>query len=1139
MILDNENDNLKVHEWIAKYTHSGDISIVTGYFTIGALAYLSKTTQEKINKYRFILGDIVNFDIEKEHALDLLNENISIEASLSLSRVAREAVDFLELEKVETKTLEPNFCHAKVYLYKNIEKDPQKDYYISGSSNLTEAGMGMKQTSNVELNMGSFGSDPQYNELTNWFEQLWNKPQAHRFKTLIGENGKEQQIPFKQYLIDEIKKVFKEYTPKELYYKVLFELFGDDVNFETENPEFNRQIGKLENTDIYQALYEFQQKGVISLIKMLQKYNGAILADAVGLGKTWTSLAVMKYYEMQGYTVVMLCPKKLEQNWSKFLEPGNRFENDRLDYKLRFHTDLYEERWNTYQRRNKFSLDQMRDDKPKLLVIDESHNLRNNKSNRYNFLMDEVLKKMRGNIKVLMLSATPINNSLIDIRNQFKLMVAGKDNGFSESLDIRSLDYIFRKAQSAFNQWTQESEPKLGDFIKLLPPNFFKLTDALTVARTRKMIADHQNGLIFPVKQRPENIFVTPRQIGNFESFEELFEQFPPLLSGYMPSIYTETEQERQIRIEKKIKGLKPETIAIKNEIQRDMFLVKMMYILLVKRLESSWSSFYSTVNTILEHHQHALDKVLEFEKNRRDTIVDSKEEEIFGDDELRDEFEELSLGKSRPIRLKDIEEAGNLDQFKKDLKSDINSLQLLQSNLSHFEKRIENERTTTSDDDKLSILMNRISEKQKGKNKKMVIFTVYKDTAFYLFDQLTQRGYERIAVVSGDASKIEGEKGETKNFEAILERFAPYTKLYHEKEWSFKPSSEKLTQERQFEEWKVWVEKVDKTTYKKLQQPIDILISTDVLSEGQNLQDADMVVNYDIHWNPVRVIQRMGRIDRLGSLNNKIYGINFWPSNNINSYLNLQGRIEQRMAAMKLAGSEVQLDFSESFRDMAEDDNLEQRQRARMLEQMQSSWEEIETSQQTVGFDSLSLETYRQELLMALREKQDYYQSLPKGLYTGFKAKKNKCPQNGLIAFMGYPAKPAKTKKFKYKGYELVYIDAKGQSILLNQKEILDVLSAHKEEPRYVVSAIDQGECKTIANLAESLNIWIKSQAVEEEVQEDGSIKQKMGKASLDLLNKLKAGSSQAVQTLKKEGSPSNKFIPDNFDLIAWFIVS
>ena len=451
MILDNENENLKVHEWITNYTQTGNLSIVTGYFTVGALAYLSKETKDKIDEYKFILGDIVNFDTDKDRVLDLLNEDINIDASLKLNKVAQEAVAFLELDKVLAKTLEPNFCHAKVYLYKHKDKDPQKDYYISGSSNLTEAGVGLKTTNNVELNIGSFGSDPQYNELIKWFNSLWSRPQAHDYKTIVDGNGGVNRIPFKKYLIDEIKKIFTEYSPKQLYFKVLFELFGNELLIEKDNPEFNRQIGRLENTVVYNSLYEFQQKGVLSLIKMLQKYNGAILADAVGLGKTWTALAVMKFYQLQGREVILICPKKLQHNWRKYKKDQNsKFEKDRFDYFIRFHTDLSDELMNKPEYRNERADTLFINEKPKLFVIDESHNLRNDKSKRYKFLVDQILSQNE-DVKVLMLSATPINNSLMDIRNQFKLIVGGNAKGFEETLDIKNIDYTFRAAQKAFN----------------------------------------------------------------------------------------------------------------------------------------------------------------------------------------------------------------------------------------------------------------------------------------------------------------------------------------------------------------------------------------------------------------------------------------------------------------------------------------------------------------------------------------------------------------------------------------------------------------------------------------------------------------------------------------------------------------
>ncbi|MFW6351333.1 MAG: SNF2-related protein, partial [Bacteroidota bacterium] len=453
MILDNENKNLKVHEWISQYTENGKLDIVTGYFTIGALAWLSQAVNEKINEFNLVLGDIVNIDHEENRPLDLLNENITIEASLKLSHIAKEAVRFLKQDKVTAKTLEPNFCHAKNYLFNPEEEDDRDKYFITGSSNLTEAGLGLKKTNNVELNIAETGNNHQYKELVNWFDRLWKSPQAHKQKTLLSQDGKTSKMDFKQYLIHEIERIFIEYTPRELYFKVLFELFGNQILDKENDPEFNRQIGRLENSLIYNTLYDFQKKGVLSLIRMLQKYNGAILADAVGLGKTWSALAVMKFFQDQGREVLLLCPKKLEHNWRRYLKnQDSKFEKDQLEYFIRFHTDMNEDRVEKYtDRADKY----FTNSKPKLIVIDESHNLRNDKSNRYKFLLNHIIKENQ-DIKILLLSATPINNSLIDIRNQFKLMTQDNPFGFEESLGIRNLDYSFRTAQKVFNDWRQE-----------------------------------------------------------------------------------------------------------------------------------------------------------------------------------------------------------------------------------------------------------------------------------------------------------------------------------------------------------------------------------------------------------------------------------------------------------------------------------------------------------------------------------------------------------------------------------------------------------------------------------------------------------------------------------------------------------
>jgi superfamily II DNA/RNA helicase len=708
----------------------------------------------------------------------------------------------------------------------------------------------------------------------------------------------------------------------------------------------------------------------------------------------------------------------------------------------------------------------------------------------------------------------------------------GRVNGFEEGLGIRNLDYTFRTAQKVFNEWRENPSPRISDFIKKLPANFFTLTDSLVVARTRKMIEGQQTGLSFPVKTKPVNLFVTPSQLGNFESFEELFDHFPPMLSGYQPSFYVKEDDDKV-----------QDKDILHDERQRDRFLVKMMYILMVKRLESSWCSFYSTVEKIRSHHQNALDKINTYQKGKANSKVEVEDQKLFDDDELEGEYEELTLGKKRKVRLSDIDAAGNLKNFKKDLKKDVDALDNLFVNLEKFNHKIQKEvirpGNLNSSDDKLQSLISEINKKrvsgENDGNQKIVVFTVYSDTAKYLFTQLKSRGFDKLAMVSGSGSQTSDSDEETKNFEPILERFAPYTKLFIEKEWDFHSQKTELNA---YYDWIEWVALSHPETYRKIQQPIDILIATDALSEGQNLQDADMVINYDIHWNPVRIIQRLGRIDRLGSPNKKIFGINFWPSNNINSYLQLQGRIEQRMAAMKLAGAEVDEKFSETFREMIYDESLDQRMNNRMMEQMQVTFDDLE-GDDTFGFDDLSLERYRQDLLEEYNKDKIKYQRMPKGVYTGFKGGKEICPEDGLIALLGYPTRPAKATQHQYKAFDLIYVNKQGKPVLINQKDVLDALTYHKDNDRYVPDAVDKGEEHAIRELVLALKSWLSSQAVEEQVQEDGSIKKTMGNEAKDLLSKLRKGDKNAFSRVKQNVKVDEKFRLDNFDLITWFLVS
>jgi superfamily II DNA or RNA helicase len=1142
MIIDNENQKLKVHEWITKYNEEGTLDVVTGYFTIGTLAYLSQSTNDKIEKYRFVLGDIVNFD-KKIKAIDLLNESIDIDTSFKLNRLAKEAVNFLQLNKVSAKTLEPNFCHAKLYL-KTAKNDDRNHYFISGSSNLTEAGIGQKTTSNIELNIAETGNNNQYNELLDWFNDLWNRKQAHSKKILIDEKGKRSQKDFKQYLIDEISKLFEVYSPEQIYYKILFELFHK----EQDSPEVEKQLIKLEDTVVFNKLYDFQKGGVKSLIRMLNKYNGAILADAVGLGKTWSALAVMKSFQNKA-DVLLLCPKKLEQNWKQYIKKNDSiFEDDKLDYDVKFHTDL---RIGGF---NDTFLQYLLNDKSKLIVIDESHNLRNDKSSRYKYLVDEILQKSKGEIKVLLLSATPINNSFKDIRNQFKLMTKGENSGFKESLDVNNIESTFREIQTVFNKWSAEPGAKLSEFhSKIKDSAFFRLTDHLLVARTRKNVkANFDNTLSFPKHKKPINIFKTPLKFGDVENFAELIDNMDLNLSAYQPSYYTISKEERKRlakeKSDKKKKGIKSDKDEVlKDDVQREYFLVKMMMILMLKRLESSWCSFQITVNRIYTHHENAIKKIKQYQelKEKQSIVIDDVE---FFNDILTDQdeneillLESLSLGKKTKINLKSIDNVGNLEDFKKAINKDKIILGNIKRAFKEFEEKFNTEKELVSNDTKLQELLNIIIEKKQVNNKKIVIFSAYKDTVEYLFNQLSIRGFTNFAMVSGDENKVWNETHSSKKHENVLQRFAPYTKLFKEKNWSnFEPSSKILTDEECYQEWKKYIQENEPKTVEKLENPIDILIATDVLSEGQNLQDADMVINYDIHWNPVRVIQRVGRIDRIGSPNTEIQTINFWPAKDIDDYINLKARVEKRMAIMKISGSEVIDEFTDDFNELAEANKLEDQQNANMLRQMEITMQDID-GEDSLGFDDFSFDNYRQLLQNMLNQKKKEFENMPNGVFSGIKIENNPEMKPGIISLLGYPAQKKYNPENNYLSYELIYIDKQGNQISNNQKVILEQLSSYckPDVSRFVDPKIESGDPDAIAELSNALKYWINNQAKTEIVLEDGTKKEVISKAGLDIINQLKNNPKQALGKLKTEGTISEKYNFDNFDLITWLIIS
>lgn len=1147
MIIDNKQDRdpndgintTTVWDYMKYYTdpeknREGVLDIVTGFFSVTGLELLGKHFSPN-NEYRMVLAQMVADDQFQDHILDLLNDDCGIVNALQLSDAAKNALEFLRRDKVHVKAIINAFCHAKLYLFKD-NHDPAHNYYVQGSSNLTYAGLGYTPSSNVELNLADTGNSDTYRSLRSWFEEQWTSVAKEKMPE-DREKPKGAQIDVKQYFIQEIEKIFRKYTPEEIYYKILFELFNSDLDLDG-GIEHRQDMQLLQTSVIWNTLFNYQQKGVISLIKMLRKYNGAILADAVGLGKTFSALAVIKYFQTQNYLTVLLCPKKLEQNWDQYLRRRNsRFEKDEFDYIVRFHTDMQNDRMEERYTDAKLSYLQTR--KKILVVIDESHNLRNEKSGRYQELMAKLIQNKEGqenrDVKVLMLSATPINTGLNDVKGQFNLIGHGKDDAFdNDDFGVESLTNLFKDAQTKYTQWCNNPDRTIGGFIATLPPKFFNLTDKLIVARTRKLIEKTLGeDLGFPDKEKPVNIYQGVEHLGKLQTTEEIYQKFDELsLTAYQPSLYLEVNKK---------KARKGAAKDWDDNVNRERFLVKMMGVLFMKRLESSWYSCMTTVKKVLDVHESTLKLALEFKEKGGNGAISTGGGEgnaDFDDEEIDDLMDEAYSLRKGTIKLSDMQ---NLGGFIRNLQMDVNKLKEIYKNFEAFAADYE---AGEEKDLKLEELVRILNEKKKAKNKKVVIFTAFADTAQFIFDELKKRGFSRMASASGQNVFTTGAHS-TKNFTAVLESFAPYSKLYKEKDWSGMYADAQLDRAKYYDDekqrWNVsyekWLELIaqyDTKTLEQVNDGIDILIATDCLSEGQNLQDADTQVNFDIHWNPVRLIQRFGRIDRIGSPNKVIRCVNFWPAKSFEDYLHLETRIQNRMSLMKLVDTETQ-ELDEKFKKMVEDNPLQDKNADRLLEELQNnSISDIE-SPKTLSLKDFSFETYRQDLLDFLDKNRDVFRRMPNGIFSGFRFDDTlfeKIPES-LVAVVGYPHR----KQGSNKPYTELYLMCQPVDIHLpatyqelNRAEILEFLRTNKNQERYVPDWIENNDNERISKLSGILKEWMKSK-----------VPQQATSIILDIAKSHKAGGLFANPKKKDAKSKllEEKFKIENFDLIVWEYVS
>ena len=1061
MIIDNKtiqnigepDENKTVWQFVERNAKNanGRFDIVTGFFSVAGLAQLYQKLPQEI-KYNIILAEMMSDDNFVDDVINLLQEDCSIENALKLNDMAAETVNFLERDNVDVKAVVNAFCHAKAYIFKNAI-NTALNFIVTGSSNLTAAGLGLKESANVELNIADTGNtNANVKELQNWFDLLWKNTAKSKIK--INPDDK-NEIDVKQYFIDKIKTVFRAYTPEEIYYKILFELFNPEVDIDDTN---DKDISRLQDSVIYNTLFEYQKKGVISLIKKLEKYSGAILADAVGLGKTFSALAVMKYYQIKGYEVVLLCPKKLENNWTQYLYgSGSRFDDDEFRYYVRFHTDLD----GREQTRLEYAYQQaplhwLQQRQKLLLVIDESHNLRNEKSNRYINLLELLVKNAAGinnrDLKILQLTATPVNNSFDDIKSQFKLIGKGDDNAFNRSeFEVPSLLNIFTTVNKRFNKWSADPKRSIKGFIENVPANFFKMTDNLIVSRTRHLIEKTLGeNLGFPQKEKPHNIYQTLDRLGSFRNSDQIYQALIAAnLAAYMPSRYMKIKQE--------------DNISWSDDRYREMFLVKMMMSLFFKRLESCWYSLKITLVNVLDKHESTLAKVNAFLGGDNAAVISDNVEDITEDGDFY-------VGK----RMLPLSEMENIAGFKTDLEKDVEILSYFIEQINEFEQDFND---GNLDDPKLDKLYSVLREKENAQNKKVVIFTAYADTAEYIYNNVRKKFPQyKAAMVTGQTHKTYDNRT-VSHVNDILQSFAPYSKMYKELDWSRLCSSD-----TDFDTWKQLVVNggpAYRRYAQNIENEIDILIATDCLSEGQNLQDADLVINYDIHWNPVRIIQRLGRIDRIGSPNNKIRSINFWPSDSIDKYLKLESRIVNRMAAMTITGAET-VEVNKDFERITRDNPMISESEKKLLEQMaENNISDIEdTDTQTLGLSDFSYEIYRQDLADYLKEHKDKFKNMPVGAFSGFKLENGYQPEipDSLVAVVAYPHRKCKTDKYLKLYLMLQPADGKTHLAEMNYSQILTLLHDCRQKDTYLPQWIWSGDSEKILRLSKILKDWLAS---------------------------------------------------------------
>lgn len=1049
------------------------LSITASYFTLYAFQEL-KEELSKINSLRFIYTEptfvkndnknIMKKIKENENKLFGVEEELKGICTLNQSYIARELAKWVK-KKVEIKTLKNTKMNGALC---HIDSEG-KSVSITGATSLSGPSLGYINSKPMYLNI--YTDDNELNStLKSKFNEIWNN------EDLLKDVKKD--------ILNKIKYLYKDNSPEFLYFITLYNIFKDFLE-ENDNKEVIKSRTGFKDTEVWNRLYNFQKDGVVGAINKIETYGGCIIADSVGLGKTFEALAIIKYYELRNCRVLVLAPKKLRDNWSVYRvnDKRNILAKDRFNYDLLNHTDLSRKggmsgdidlsfvNWGNYD----------------LVVIDESHNFRNNvavndRETRYEKLMNNIIKA-GVKTKVLMLSATPVNNKLDDLKNQLAFITEDDDKALEKTAEIKSIRSTLRNAQSAFNKWgdLEENERTTERLLDMLNFDYFRLLDSLTIARSRKHIEKYYNindiGQ-FPKRLKPENVKEDIDILEDFPSFKEINNQILKLnLSVYAPIKYVLPHKRDYYN---KLYDTKAKSGGVLfKQMDREQSIVFLMKTNFLKRLESSINSFTITLEKVLYNINSKIKKL--------SVINDDITLDIDDIDPLDTSIEQFTIGDKVKIKIKDIDKI----KYKQDLEHDRDILLDLLSK----SKKIDESR-----DKKLHELKNVITRKINNPinedNKKIIIFTAFADTAKYLYKNISVWAKDNYnlnsALVTGSENPKTTIKMSRVDLNKVLINFSPISK-----------EREKVMPE--------------------VKEEIDILIATDCISEGQNLQDCDYLINYDIHWNPVRIVQRFGRIDRLGSRNTCIKLVNFWPSMELDEYIHLEGRVKQKMTMLDISATGEEDVINENPQKMKD---LEYRRK--QLKQLQEEVIDLEEVNGNVSLTDFTLDDFRMDLIN-LQEKYDSeVENTPLGIYSIAK-NNNKSLDDEIKPGIIYCLK--KIDSYKNESdknpiypYYMAYVKEDGE-IIYNYSNVKKILDIYK--------SLCIGNNKVLNDLVEEFNEETKNQ------KKMDKYKDLLTDVTDDILGKIEEQDTLNIFSLGDlSGMLNNNANQEEFEIVSYLVI-